>query len=346
MPENKNTMALSPLPPPPPCEIERQPYDCTPFLRQKVLKIVMMSKDECSLLLDWTLYHGEVFGWSNLYILDGSTRGPCSFFAHVRERGVNIIRTQASLNEIEELLNVLMRSLRYSADWLIKVDTDEFIVAHPLRLDSAFERTAIRDVLSNLRDDGKSRFVGWQRPVVMPEAACRERGNRPSSFASTLGIQFGLPTSGRNFKTIVPAPHFSHIDLGGHRGLALQEDTATVLRPLATGLEILHFHSGCWEDTMANSKRAVISHGYVGESDSHATKVAKLSKLVGTNCASSHKVADYLQLLTGNHSKLRRQYYRRVQGADDTSSRQMRPFADFVRQLRHDFLSAHAVAHV
>jgi hypothetical protein len=40
---------------------------------ETVLKLIMMVKDEWPLLKQWVLYHGELLGFHNLYILDGSS---------------------------------------------------------------------------------------------------------------------------------------------------------------------------------------------------------------------------------------------------------------------------------
>lgn len=74
-------------------------------------------------------YHGEVFGFQNLYIIDSSTNPLCiSFLKHTRDiLGANVIFSNANLNELENIMTKIGSILGGSADFVVKVDTDEFL---------------------------------------------------------------------------------------------------------------------------------------------------------------------------------------------------------------------------
>ena len=97
----------------------------------KVFKVVLMTSNEWPLVKQWTLYHEKMFGFSNLYILDGSNDENCvEFLLFARDTlGVNVIFSQANLNEVQKELNEIMENVAASSDLIIKLDTDEFIAA-------------------------------------------------------------------------------------------------------------------------------------------------------------------------------------------------------------------------
>ena len=37
---------------------------------EKIIKIVLITKNETYLIKKWIKYHGEIFGYDNLYIID------------------------------------------------------------------------------------------------------------------------------------------------------------------------------------------------------------------------------------------------------------------------------------
>jgi len=98
----------------------------------RVMKIVLMTKDECPPLMDWTLYHGKLIGFHNLYIIDSSTDKHCtSFLMHARDSfGVNVLFSPADLSQVETELNTVMGHLAGSSDFMIKVDTDDFVALY------------------------------------------------------------------------------------------------------------------------------------------------------------------------------------------------------------------------
>ncbi len=63
-----------------------------------------------------------------------------------------------------------------------------------------------------------------------------------------------------------------------------------------TDLGIAHYHHGCVDVRVYNTKNVLVSSGYILDSDSNETMIAKLSAL-GPNVNSGHKVAIYLDYL-------------------------------------------------
>ena len=69
------------------------------------LAIILMTKNEAPILRSTILYHGEVYGYNNLYIIDGSTSHDAINILNDRkwiDLGVNIRFSNSSLNKIYE----------------------------------------------------------------------------------------------------------------------------------------------------------------------------------------------------------------------------------------------------
>ena len=123
-----------------PCKFDsEQFYDCTPLVQKdgsrytndRVLKIVVMTKDEWPLSRAWALYHGFVFGVRNVYVIDGSTDPRQKMFMmYLKSLGFNILFTQAGLDELENIITKVLHGLRKSCDFLMKLDTDEFLALY------------------------------------------------------------------------------------------------------------------------------------------------------------------------------------------------------------------------
>jgi hypothetical protein len=95
-----------------------------------VVKLMLMTKDEGSLLKLWIVYHGELLGYENLYILDGSIEpNTTSFLADTArdQWGVNVIFTPSKFNELEQDLNFVGGAIAKASDVIMKLDTDEFL---------------------------------------------------------------------------------------------------------------------------------------------------------------------------------------------------------------------------
>eukprot|EP00667_Euglena_gracilis_P023521 EG_transcript_26612 len=97
---------------------------------REVVKVVLMHKDQWPLLQLWVLYHAHVFGFRNLIVLDESSQDePLAFLQEMRLLGMTVLKTSGGLNNVFHDLNHLFDRLRWSADYFIKLDTDEFLIS-------------------------------------------------------------------------------------------------------------------------------------------------------------------------------------------------------------------------
>jgi len=259
----------------------------------KIFKIVVMSKDEWPLIKSWVLYHARIFGGENLYILDGSSNpDQISFLKEAALRlNVVVFFTKSNLNQLLVDINMILKSIADSADFLTKVDSDEFIVRLEHSADYGqkdLSVSGIRDVINSFPVDGRRyRFTYFAYSIPITNCTF---GDDPSA---TTYFQLASKST---LKTFFVGSSFESADLGNHGG-HVREPPFSNQDFHETDLAIAHFHHGCFDVKMYNTKKALLSHDYINEDDTAEIQIDKLTKLVGKSIASIHKVDMYLDYL-------------------------------------------------
>eukprot|EP00981_Chlorochromonas_danica_P014033 scaffold7236_cov163-Ochromonas_danica.AAC.1 len=287
-----------------------------------VVAFTMMTKDEWPLIKHWVLYHGDKFGFKNLYVFDGSNDRRCINFLHAMrdKKGLNLFETNANLNFLEkEITDLATKELVFRYDYIIKVDTDEFLVHY----DQEKQKISFDNVLDNLSAviyDGVMAKINFVSRTIPERALCEDPSvrDRGPIFVSLSHSCF-VPTS---YKTVHPTASLLAIDLGGHNG-NFHSEFDNVLAPGAScspgkpcyrnvpGLSILHGHYGCMQGDIENSKKALLSHGFISPSDTVQQQIAKLALVVNRGVVSAHKVLEYYIYIT-DPSGFESSYYKNL----------------------------------
>jgi hypothetical protein len=260
---------------------------------EKIFKIVVMTMDEWPLIRSWVLYHAHIFGGENVYVLDGSSNpDQISFLKKAALRlGVVVFFTSSSLHHLENEINIIMRSIAYSTDFLTKSDSDEFIVRLEHNADYGlrdFSVAGIRDEINRLPVDGRRyKFTYYSHSVPITNCTF---GDDPA-----ITIYFEKPWEA-TLKTFFVGPAFASADLGNHFG-RVREPTFSNTDFRASDLAIAHYHYGCFDVRMFNTKKALLSLGYISENDPVNVQIGKLSQLDAGSINSGHKVMIYLDYL-------------------------------------------------
>ncbi|PSC67578.1 hypothetical protein C2E20_8756 [Micractinium conductrix] len=302
-----------------------------------VLKLVVMTKNEV-MLRSWVLYHAHVFGAENLYIIDGSTDADAvAFLAQAEcQLGVHVFRSAANLNELEALMTALLRSLTLAADYLIKVDTDEFLAVAP-PVDASGVRSGPLRVGAAVREHLDSLQAGG---AAMLRTRLRQEGSPPQQCPAdpALSTDFAPLTADSRPKILFVAHHFASVGLGGHAGRS-RGGSDSIPAIVDTDLALLEFRYDCYDRWTANNRKAVFSHGYVLEGDSDAVMQEKLTPKQSNDTISHHKVQGYLAHLVDPAASWRA-YYARFDGVQQVR------FHDLAMQLQflHRAFDAQAAA--
>lgn len=255
---------------------------------RRVLKIVLMSKDDWPMLRSNVLYHADIYGGNNVYVLDSSTNPDAIAFLELARQAlqVNVIFTRANLNQVLEELNSLMKALMWSADYLIKLDTDEFLALDVgENVPPGIASKQIHDYLDEMPMDGTRYRTGywvWSIPT--------EKCNTSDDPVVTQTVFDFTPVLG--MKAFFAAWAFKFVDLGSHINKVRKPFNNTALTP--TRLVLVHYHWQCYDKFVEVTRRAVFSHKYFSPDSSAKEQLAACrGKWKGFQGNSWHKVADY-----------------------------------------------------
>jgi len=97
---------------------------------QRIVKIILMQKDESELLADWIWYHGTLFGLNNLHIIDHASRHKkvISILKSMKEVGLDVRTYKGNFISKKKIITELARELASQADFIVALDSDEFLV--------------------------------------------------------------------------------------------------------------------------------------------------------------------------------------------------------------------------
>ena len=93
-----------------------------------MVKIFTMVKDEADIVKDWIIYHGSLFGWNNIHILDNySTDGTYEIIQEFAHLGINIFR-EDDYRFKGYYMSSLIKEYCKNERFAFPMDIDEFIV--------------------------------------------------------------------------------------------------------------------------------------------------------------------------------------------------------------------------
>ena len=273
----------------------------------KTMQIYIMTKNEWPLIKSTVLYHGTIFGFENIYVIDASTDPIIlAFLRAAHEKlGVNVIYSTSNLNTVAEEMNMIMHREKDKANFLIKLDTDEILVHYDPTINKmSTNPTNIRSYLNTLPLDGGILKAGFQSHAKV-FSNCSFSDN--TFVISRISSPFG-PYA---LKSFFASKTFGTYDLGGHAGVLVASSNITTIQ--STNLSIMHYHYHCFERSIKADEQAVLSHNYIFGNETVQEKIEKMTALVGdfpATCrmSSCHKVHHYLQYLI-NPEKVKTEYY-------------------------------------
>lgn len=177
-------------------------------------KLFVFTKDEEYLMKYWIPYHGNLFGFENLYILDhGSNKKTQRVFNEYRDKGINVVDcSDIPFKHKYKYLNREMRLQQKTAKFLIPIDSDEFIAYDQRKKDSfTCDVETINKYLRNFKvSDNKCKF--GQMLAIPTEKSYKDSLSEITKFASFIS-----GTSGKS-KSFFPAEYFISTDQGNHSG--------------------------------------------------------------------------------------------------------------------------------
>jgi len=106
-----------------------------------IAKVVLLTKDESHLIEDFLVFYGELFGYSNVVVIDnGST---CSdvlgiYEVYQKTKGVTIITDERPFVDARIFMSEHMKGLVDTCEWILPLETDEFMYCIPQTSNNMF----------------------------------------------------------------------------------------------------------------------------------------------------------------------------------------------------------------
>ena len=214
-----------------------------------------MTKDDLSLLSRFLAYHGDVFGFENIYVFDGSTGPQKAYLDSILALyPIHVKHSLVDLNAITEELAKWIDEIKEGYEWIFNVDTDEFLVATGGGDGSPEDQSG----------------PGLSNPALLLPVASLSTPTltvqrvyiaAPVESGSPTESERSLNTEAGGFKQFYNGQKFNTIllNLGSH---------ASTAQPVASGIAFVHYHGRNYEDMVRVATQTTESHGYTNASDS------------------------------------------------------------------------------
>ena len=185
-----------------------------------LVKVFAFHKDEAFLLGDWLYYHASVFGAENVVVVDHQSSDPdvLGLLDAYARRGVSVVPFAGKFGEKAEALSTAMRAAAATADFLVPMDIDEFVVLEEAGGAAiAADGARIRAEFAKLPRDEPRKFKFSSRVAACPDAAAES--SSPSAKRPALVTAFSPAKSTAMGKTFFRGGYgFLGTDQGNHFG--------------------------------------------------------------------------------------------------------------------------------
>lgn len=271
------------------------------------IKLFTMVKDEVDIVEDWLLYHGYIFGFPNLHIIDNySSDGTYEILQkYEREKNIFLIREKNYRKKGLFMRHLIKDRIGRNYDIAYPLDIDEFIVLYD-KSKNSINLTDIRIYLQSLPTHYKNYKTNYIYSTISShesfgyEKACQEC---KYGFYSDYGNQAKTFFNNRIWN--------GNIDHGNH---CSDEEY------YMTDLCLLHFHCRNINQIKKKTINNVLGLGY---------DINNLSKYI--NHPGNHHVKN-LMLMQNNEYKLNSNYQK------NDSTIDLEEFNNFIKNL-HNILN-------
>lgn len=247
-----------------------------------MIKLFTMVKDECDIIRDWILYHGYIFGFENLFIIDNiSSDGTFEIINEYAEKGVKIYR-ESDYKDKGNFMKRLIDGNCANNDIAFPIDIDEFIVYHERGSKEVnCDKALINDYINGLGDVGRIYKANYILNMITHEG-----GYQRAFCENKYGIYNDYGNHAKSFFRV--DLYNGDIDHGNH----ICDKNGYFMSNIC----LVHFHCRNLEQMKKKVINNVIGLGY--PNDLHS-----LRELINNNpnCQGNHHVRHQISILEGNY---------------------------------------------
>jgi hypothetical protein len=257
------------------------------------IKLFTMVKDEVDIVEDWILYHGSLFGFDNLYVIDNySTDGTYQILEkYQKNKKIFLIREKNYLNKGLYIKHLMKDRFNDKYDIAYPLDIDEFIVYYD-KISKKVNPNKVIDYLSLLPHD-----VSVFKTNYIISLISNNTGYNNAVRESEFGIIHKYNKSAKSF--------FNNklwngkLDHGNHY---------STNNYFMTDLYLIHYHNRNYEQIYKKTKNNLIGLGYKTDLQSLKEKLDK-----NENCIGNHHVSRMIDIINNNY-KLNKFRYNNQKG--------------------------------
>ena len=98
-------------------------------MNRSLAKVFLFTKNEYDMIEDFILFYGSIFGLENLIILDnGSTnKKVIDVYNKFQRKGLKLYQDHRPMQNMYEILTGYMRHFKDTCEFMLPLDTDEFL---------------------------------------------------------------------------------------------------------------------------------------------------------------------------------------------------------------------------
>jgi len=243
-----------------------------------MIKLFTMVKDECDIIRDWILYHGFLFGYNNLFIIDNmSIDGTYEIINEFLDKGINIYR-ESNYSEKGTFMRNLINTHCCSYDVAFPIDIDEFVVYHECGMKNVnCDKDIIINYINGLGSVSSIYKANYLTSMITQEggyerAVCENKWSIYSDYGSHAKSFFRVDL------------YNGPIDHGNHIG---QSNGYVV-----SNICLVHFHCRNLEQMKKKVCNNVTGLGYINDINSLRNLIKN-----NPNCSGNHHVKHQINIL-------------------------------------------------
>ncbi|CAM9269753.1 unnamed protein product, partial [Sphacelaria rigidula] len=260
--------------------------------KKEIVKIFTVTKNEIDLIDDFVTYHGSIFGYSNVILIDNDSdcKVVLALYRKFRRLGVVVERHSSYRGTSQgEAFTKYMQKYSSQCKFMVGLDTDEFIQfpdfleMDPDKTTVPYLRNRFRAYFAGLRRDAsKFHVVTYFNSVPDPSSAkySDQQVERPAT-----DIVHFEKSPARPKKCFFRSDAFVSTVNGCHNGRVSRGATQL------SNLCYVHFHNTGARRSVERARTIIRGYGYASVDSPLAVQLTQLSQV--SSPIGSHRVVEY-----------------------------------------------------
>ncbi len=249
-------------------------------------KVFTVTKNETDLIEDFIVYHGNLFGFQNVVVIDNMSTCPVvkKVYNAYMKRGIVVVQERRYDGTSQgDAFTKHMIKYRKACRFLIGLDTDEFFMIR--NANARGMKTAVERYLASLPKSASKFLVKeymWSIPNPVSSACKDQMIRRPAVDITTFGMQEAFPD-----KTFFRADKFVSTVNGCHSGRVSKGSTVSTLNKVTYA----HYHDTGARRSIERARLIVSGYGYANTDSGLVDQLDSLVRV--TSSTGAHRVLEY-----------------------------------------------------